>query len=175
MAKAYVAEAVWRVIDRSLQLTGAGDGVTGDLPLARFLGEVRLFRIYDGPSETHRGDRRPRAAAAERETVLVAPGWVVASSEAGPVRRLGQIAIGFLPSTGTRSASRIRCTHRVEGGGDGELDSLGVVEMTLELGDHLVGDGAVDDRVGQRERGALLGVERVRGCRHISSRRPGSR
>ena len=70
VAKVYVAEAVWRVIDRSLQLTG-GDGVTGDLPLARFLGEVRPFRIYDGPSETHRwaiARRASRVRAAERES-----------------------------------------------------------------------------------------------------------
>jgi len=70
VAKVYVAEAVWRVIDRSLQLTG-GDGVTGDLPLARLLGEVRPFRIYDGPSETHRwaiARRASRVRAAERES-----------------------------------------------------------------------------------------------------------
>ena len=70
MAKVFVAEAVCRVIDRSLQLTG-GDGVTGDLPLARFLGEVRPFRIYDGPSETHRwaiARRASRVRAAERES-----------------------------------------------------------------------------------------------------------
>ena len=68
VAKVFVAEAVWRVIDRSLQLTG-GDGVTGDLPLARFQNEVRPFRIYDGPSETHRwaiARRASRVRAAER-------------------------------------------------------------------------------------------------------------
>ena len=67
VAKVFVAEAVWRVIDRSLQLTG-GDGVTGDLPLARFQNEVRPFRIYDGPSETHRwaiARRASRVRAAE--------------------------------------------------------------------------------------------------------------
>ncbi len=70
VAKVFVAEAVWRVIDRSLQLTG-GDGVTGDLPLARFQNEVRPFRIYDGPSETHRwaiARRASRVRAAERGT-----------------------------------------------------------------------------------------------------------
>ncbi len=70
VAKVFVAEAVWRVIDRSLQLTG-GDGVTGDLPLARFQNEVRPFRIYDGPSETHRwaiARRASRVRAAERQT-----------------------------------------------------------------------------------------------------------
>ncbi len=69
VAKVFVAEAVWRVIDRALQLTG-GDGVTHDLPLARFLNEVRPFRIYDGPSETHRwaiARRAARARASERE------------------------------------------------------------------------------------------------------------
>jgi acyl-CoA dehydrogenase len=69
VAKVFVAEAVWRVIDRSLQLTG-GDGVTGDIPLARFQNEVRPFRIYDGPSETHRwaiARRASRARAAERD------------------------------------------------------------------------------------------------------------
>jgi acyl-CoA dehydrogenase len=70
VAKVFVAEAVWRIIDRSLQLTG-GDGVTADLPLARFQNEVRPFRIYDGPSETHRwaiARRASRVRAAERET-----------------------------------------------------------------------------------------------------------
>src|SRR4051812_17272290 len=53
VAKVFVSEAVVRVIDRAIQLTG-GDGVSHDLPLARFLYEARPFRIYDGPSETHR-------------------------------------------------------------------------------------------------------------------------
>jgi acyl-CoA dehydrogenase len=69
VAKVFVAEAVWRIIDRSLQLTG-GDGVTADLPLARFQNEVRPFRIYDGPSETHRwaiARRASRVRAGERK------------------------------------------------------------------------------------------------------------
>jgi acyl-CoA dehydrogenase len=53
IAKVYVSEAVFRVIDRAIQICG-GHGVSGDAPLARFLNEVRPFRIYDGPSETHR-------------------------------------------------------------------------------------------------------------------------
>jgi acyl-CoA dehydrogenase len=28
--------------------------VSGDLPLARYLAEIRPFRIYDGPTETHK-------------------------------------------------------------------------------------------------------------------------
>jgi acyl-CoA dehydrogenase len=53
IAKTFVAEAVHRVVDRSMQLCGSL-GVSDDLPLGRFLREVRPFRIYDGPSETHR-------------------------------------------------------------------------------------------------------------------------
>ncbi|GAA3249914.1 acyl-CoA dehydrogenase family protein [Pseudonocardia petroleophila] len=53
IAKTFTAEAVWRVVDRSLQLCGSL-GVSGDILLGRFLREVRPFRIYDGPSETHR-------------------------------------------------------------------------------------------------------------------------
>ena len=71
VAKVFVAEAVWRVIDRSLQLTG-GEGVTYEKPLARFMNEVRPFRIYDGPSETHRwaiARRASRVRAAERESL----------------------------------------------------------------------------------------------------------
>ena len=53
LAKAHVAEAVHRVVDRAVQINGSL-GVSGDLPLARYLAEVRPFRIYDGPTETHK-------------------------------------------------------------------------------------------------------------------------
>jgi acyl-CoA dehydrogenase len=53
ITKTFVAEAVWHAVDRSLQVCGAL-GVSEDLPLGLFLREVRPFRIYDGPSETHR-------------------------------------------------------------------------------------------------------------------------
>jgi len=52
MAKAFVAEAAWRIVDRSAQICGAL-GVSGDGPLARTMNELRPFRIYDGPTETH--------------------------------------------------------------------------------------------------------------------------
>jgi acyl-CoA dehydrogenase len=52
VAKAHVAEAVGRIVDRSVQICGSL-GVSGDAPLARLLAEVRPFRIYDGPTETH--------------------------------------------------------------------------------------------------------------------------
>lgn len=53
IAKAFGAEAIDRVVDRSMQLAG-GLGVSGDLPIARIHREVRPFRVYDGPSEVHR-------------------------------------------------------------------------------------------------------------------------
>ncbi|MER6959189.1 acyl-CoA dehydrogenase family protein [Streptomyces sp. NPDC000618] len=53
IAKTFCAEAVWRVVDRALQICGSL-GVSGDILLGRFLREVRPFRIYDGPSEAHR-------------------------------------------------------------------------------------------------------------------------
>ena len=61
VAKVFVSEAVGRVVDRSLQICG-GLGASDDLPLARFAREVRAFRIYDGPSETHRWSIARRAA-----------------------------------------------------------------------------------------------------------------
>jgi acyl-CoA dehydrogenase len=53
ITKTFVSEAVNRVVDRSVQVCGAL-GISADLPLSRLLREVRPFRIYDGPSETHR-------------------------------------------------------------------------------------------------------------------------
>ncbi|MCP2319335.1 hypothetical protein APR12_004702 [Nocardia amikacinitolerans] len=53
IAKAFAAEAIFRIVDRSVQMCG-GLGVSEDLPLARLSREVRPFRIYDGPSEVHR-------------------------------------------------------------------------------------------------------------------------
>lgn len=53
IAKTFVAEAVHRVVDRSVQMCGSL-GVSDDAHLGRYLREVRPFRIYDGPSEVHR-------------------------------------------------------------------------------------------------------------------------
>jgi acyl-CoA dehydrogenase len=61
VAKLHVAEAVDRVVDRSIQLCG-GLGVSHDLPLARFMNEIRAFRIYDGASEVHRWSIARRVA-----------------------------------------------------------------------------------------------------------------
>ncbi|MEU4318143.1 acyl-CoA dehydrogenase family protein [Nocardia fluminea] len=53
IAKTFVAEAVGRVVDRSLQICSA-PGNTEDAPLSWLYREVRLFRIDDGPLETQR-------------------------------------------------------------------------------------------------------------------------
>jgi acyl-CoA dehydrogenase len=74
VAKVFVAEAVGRVVDRAMQLCG-GLGMSDELPLARFAAELRPFRIYDGPSETHRmaiarrASRRRESARADLEIV----------------------------------------------------------------------------------------------------------
>jgi alkylation response protein AidB-like acyl-CoA dehydrogenase len=52
-AKVIASEAIWRVVDRSVQMLG-GQGVTGETIVARIFADVRAFRIYDGPSEVHR-------------------------------------------------------------------------------------------------------------------------
>lgn len=53
VTKTFVSEAVWRVLDRAVQLHG-GLGVCEDHLVARFLVEARAFRIYEGPSEVLR-------------------------------------------------------------------------------------------------------------------------
>lgn len=81
IAKTFVAEAVNRVVDRSVQLTGAL-GISGDVLLSRYLREVRPFRIYDGPSEVHRwaigkrvvSRRRKAIAAGETPRFVERPG-----------------------------------------------------------------------------------------------------
>ena len=53
MAKVISSEAIWRVIDRSVQVLG-GRGVTGESIVERIFRDARSFRIYDGPNEVHR-------------------------------------------------------------------------------------------------------------------------
>ena len=60
IAKTFGAEALHRVVDRSVQLCG-GMGVSADLPVAKIARELRPFRIYDGPSEVHRWSIARRA------------------------------------------------------------------------------------------------------------------
>ncbi|OFL64139.1 acyl-CoA dehydrogenase family protein [Brevibacterium sp. HMSC063G07] len=68
IAKVYVSEAVYRVIDRCVQICG-GDGVSDGLPLIQYLNEVRPFRIYDGSTETHKFAIARRASSRRRKEV----------------------------------------------------------------------------------------------------------
>lgn len=65
IAKTYAAEAIFRIVDRSVQMCG-GLGVSEDLPLARLSREVRPFRVYDGPSEVHRWALAKRVVGAAK-------------------------------------------------------------------------------------------------------------
>ena len=53
MAKYACSEALYRVVDRCVQVLG-GRGVTTETPVAEIFREIRAFRIYDGPSEVHK-------------------------------------------------------------------------------------------------------------------------
>jgi len=53
VAKVVSSEALWRTVDRSVQVLG-GQGVTHETVVARIFADMRAFRIYDGPSEVHR-------------------------------------------------------------------------------------------------------------------------
>lgn len=66
-AKVACSEALWRVVDRCVQMLG-GQGVTGETVVMRIFTDMRAFRIYDGPSEVHRWSmarRLVKAAAAD--------------------------------------------------------------------------------------------------------------
>ncbi|CAA0137500.1 (R)-benzylsuccinyl-CoA dehydrogenase [Mycolicibacterium vanbaalenii] len=69
IAKTFGAEAINRIVDRSMQMCG-GLGVSDDLPIARIAREVRAFRIYDGPSEVHRWSLSKKAVRKIRDTAL---------------------------------------------------------------------------------------------------------
>ncbi len=54
MVKVHAAETLGRVADRAVQVFG-GMGYCKDLPVERLYRDARVFRIYDGTSEIHRG------------------------------------------------------------------------------------------------------------------------
>lgn len=53
MSKVAVSEALFRIVDRCVQVLG-GQGMTHDTVVAQLFNDIRAFRIYDGPSEVHR-------------------------------------------------------------------------------------------------------------------------
>jgi acyl-CoA dehydrogenase len=54
MVKVQAAETLGRVVDRAVQVFG-GMGFCKDLPIERYYRDARIFRIFDGTSEIHRG------------------------------------------------------------------------------------------------------------------------
>ena len=74
ITKTFVAEAVYRIADRSMQLCG-GSGTLLDRPVARIFQEIRPFRIYDGPSEVHRW-AIARRASRNAEKGLLPGDWM---------------------------------------------------------------------------------------------------
>ncbi len=66
LAKVAVSEALYRVLDRCVQILG-GLGVTDDTVVARLFRDIRAFRIYDGPSEVHRWAIAGRCLRTARE------------------------------------------------------------------------------------------------------------
>lgn len=71
MAKVLCSEAIFRVVDRSMQILG-GHGVTRDYVVERIFRDVRAFRIYDGPSEVHRHALGRRIIKGTRKTAAKA-------------------------------------------------------------------------------------------------------
>ena len=53
MAKVAVSDLLFRIADRCVQVMGAS-GVSGDSVVEQIFRETRAFRIYDGPTETHK-------------------------------------------------------------------------------------------------------------------------
>ena len=54
MVKVQASETLGRVADRAVQIFG-GAGYCKDQPIERIYRDARIFRIYDGTSEIHRG------------------------------------------------------------------------------------------------------------------------
>jgi acyl-CoA dehydrogenase len=54
MVKVYAAEMLGRVVDRAVQVFG-GMGFCKELPIERYYRDARIYRIFDGTSEIHRG------------------------------------------------------------------------------------------------------------------------
>ena len=53
MVKLYATEMAGEVIDHAMQTFGAM-GMTKELPLQLLAAQVRVMRVYEGPSEVHR-------------------------------------------------------------------------------------------------------------------------
>lgn len=69
MVKVQASETLGRIADRAVQIFG-GAGYCKDQPIERIYRDARIFRIYDGTSEIHRGIIARGLLARGVETVL---------------------------------------------------------------------------------------------------------
>jgi alkylation response protein AidB-like acyl-CoA dehydrogenase len=53
MVKAFATDMAWDVVDQAMQIFG-GMGMSKEMPLQQMANNVRLMRIYEGPTEIHR-------------------------------------------------------------------------------------------------------------------------
>ena len=75
MAKHHVANMLWRVVDRAIQVHGAL-GYSTDTPLQQMMKHARSARLVDGADEVHQAliARNVRAAMAETGSTRAATG-----------------------------------------------------------------------------------------------------
>jgi acyl-CoA dehydrogenase len=66
MAKHFVANSLWRIIDRAIQVHGAL-GYSTDTPLAHMLQQARWARFADGADEVHQMRIAQRTIAAYKD------------------------------------------------------------------------------------------------------------
>jgi len=67
MAKVAVSEGLFMVADNCVQIMG-GTGVSGDTIVEQVFREIRAFRIYDGPTETHKWSLAKKIKRDARDT-----------------------------------------------------------------------------------------------------------
>ena len=75
MTKHHVANTLWRIIDRAIQVHGAL-GYSADTPLERMLRHARSARLVDGADEVHQAliARNVRGAYAQTGSIRAATG-----------------------------------------------------------------------------------------------------
>ena len=66
MAKHFVANSLWRIVDRAIQVHGAL-GYSTDTPLAHMLQQARWSRFADGADEIHQMRIAQRTIAAYKD------------------------------------------------------------------------------------------------------------
>ena len=114
MIKVFATEMAQEVMDNAMQAFGAM-GMTKELPLQLMAQQVRVQRIYEGPTEVHRmaiarrvlealGSCEPSdlAAGAALSAALVLQGW------AAGLRRAGTAASSRVHEGRRRSVARRR-------------------------------------------------------------------